>query len=480
MKSRCYALCRYLKQIRMGFDLGYIASALLNHTAIARELVRLFKMRFYLARKLGDEDLADKQQRLEQAILAALDNVAVLSEDRILRRYLALIKATLRTNFYQPDAAGRAKDYFSFKFDPRAIPELPRPVPRYEIFVYSPRVEGVHLRGGKVARGGLRWSDREEDYRTEVLGLVKAQQVKNAVIVPGGAKGGFVPRRLPSGGTRDEIQAEAIACYRIFVSGLLDITDNLKEGQVVPPTSVVRYDEDDPYLVVAADKGTATFSDIANGIAADYGFWLGDAFASGGSAGYDHKKMGITAKGAWVSVQRHFRERGINVQTDPISVIGIGDMAGDVFGNGLLLSGTVQLVAAFNHLHIFIDPNPDAAASFAERQRLFELPRSSWADYDASLISEGGGVFARSAKSIAISPQMKARFDIEADQLTPAELIHALLKAPVDLIWNGGIGTYVKSSEESHADVGDKANDVLRVNGNELRAKVVGEGATSA
>jgi len=471
---RAYA--RYLKQIRMGFDLGYIASALLNHTEIARELVRLFKMRFYLARKMSEEDLSDKQQRLEQAVLGALDEVAVLNEDRILRRYLALIKATLRTNFYQPDAGGKAKDYFSFKFDPRAVPEMPRPAPMFEIFVYSPRVEGVHLRGGKVARGGLRWSDREEDYRTEVLGLVKAQQVKNAVIVPGGAKGGFVPRRLPIGGTRDEIQAEAIACYRIFISGLLDLTDNLKEGQVVPPAGVVRYDEDDPYLVVAADKGTATFSDIANGIAADYDFWLGDAFASGGSAGYDHKKMGITARGAWVSVQRHFRERGINVQTDPITVIGIGDMAGDVFGNGLLMSRTLQLVAAFNHLHIFIDPDPDPAVSFAERQRLFEMPRSSWADYDASLISAGGGVFPRSAKRILITPQMKARFAIDADQLTPAELIHALLKAPVDLLWNGGIGTYVKSSAESHADVGDKANDAVRVNGNELRARVVGEG----
>lgn len=471
---RAYA--RYLKQIRMGFDLGYIASALLNHTDIARELVRLFKMRFYLARKLGDEDLADKQQRLEQAILTALDEVAVLNEDRILRRYLALIQATLRTNFYQPDANGKPKSYFSFKLDPRSIPEMPRPAPMYEIFVYSPRVEGVHLRGGKVARGGLRWSDREEDYRTEVLGLVKAQQVKNAVIVPGGAKGGFVPRRLPTSGTRDDIQAEAIACYRIFISGLLDITDNLHEGQVVPPANVLRYDGDDPYLVVAADKGTASFSDIANGIAAEYDFWLGDAFASGGSAGYDHKKMGITARGAWVSVQRHFRERGINVQTDVISVIGIGDMAGDVFGNGLLMSETLQLVAAFNHLHIFIDPNPDPARSFIERKRLFDLPRSSWTDYDVSLISEGGGIFPRSAKRVAITPQMKERFAIEADQLTPAELIHALLKAPVDLLWNGGIGTYVKSGGESHAEVGDKANDAVRVNGADLRAKVVGEG----
>jgi glutamate dehydrogenase len=471
---RAYA--RYLKQIRLGFDLGYIASTLNNHTDIARELTRLFKTRFYLARKLSGDDLDDKQLRLEQAILSALDDVQVLNEDRILRRYLDLIKATLRTNFYQTDAAGQNKSYFSFKFNPRLIPELPKPVPKFEIFVYCPRVEGVHLRFGNVARGGLRWSDREEDFRTEVLGLVKAQQVKNSVIVPVGAKGGFVPRRLPVSGSRDEVQNEAIACYRIFISGLLDITDNLKDGGVVPPANVVRHDEDDPYLVVAADKGTATFSDIANGIAIDYGFWLGDAFASGGSAGYDHKKMGITAKGAWVGVQRHFRERGVNVQQDNITVVGIGDMAGDVFGNGLLMSDKLQLVAAFNHLHIFIDPNPDAASSFVERQRLFNLPRSAWTDYDASLISEGGGIFPRSAKSIAISPQIKQRFDIVADRLTPTELLNALLKAPVDLLWNGGIGTYVKSSEESHADVGDKANDALRVNGDELRCKVVGEG----
>ncbi|MCU1736110.1 MULTISPECIES: NAD-glutamate dehydrogenase [unclassified Pseudomonas] len=471
---RAYA--RYLKQIRLGFDLGYIASTLNNHTDIARELTRLFKTRFYLARKLSVEDLDDKQLRLEQAILTALDDVQVLNEDRILRRYLDLIKATLRTNFYQTDANGQNKSYFSFKFNPHAIPELPKPVPKFEIFVYSPRVEGVHLRFGNVARGGLRWSDREEDYRTEVLGLVKAQQVKNSVIVPVGAKGGFLPRRLPLGGSRDEIAAEGIACYRIFISGLLDITDNLKDGALVPPVNVVRHDDDDPYLVVAADKGTATFSDIANGIAIDYGFWLGDAFASGGSAGYDHKKMGITAKGAWVGVQRHFRERGINVQEDSITVVGVGDMAGDVFGNGLLMSDKLKLVAAFNHLHIFIDPNPEPASSFAERQRLFDLPRSAWSDYDVSLMSEGGGIFSRSAKSIAISPQMKERFDIHADKLTPTELLNALLKAPVDLLWNGGIGTYVKASSESHADVGDKANDALRVNGNELRCKVVGEG----
>jgi len=468
---RAYA--RYLKQIRLGFDLGYIASTLNNHTDIARELTRLFKTRFYLARKLSSDDL---EQRLEHAILTALDDVQVLNEDRILRRYLDLIKATLRTNFYQTDANGHNKPYFSFKFNPHLIPELPKPVPKFEIFVYSPRVEGVHLRFGNVARGGLRWSDREEDFRTEVLGLVKAQQVKNSVIVPVGAKGGFLPRRLPLGGSRDEIAAEGIACYRIFISGLLDITDNLKDGVLVPPANVVRHDDDDPYLVVAADKGTATFSDIANGIAIDYGFWLGDAFASGGSAGYDHKKMGITAKGAWVGVQRHFRERGINVQEDSITVVGVGDMAGDVFGNGLLMSDKLQLVAAFNHLHIFIDPNPNPATSFAERQRLFDLPRSAWSDYDTSIMSEGGGIFSRSAKSIAISPQMQERFDIKADKLTPTELLNALLKAPVDLLWNGGIGTYVKASSESHADVGDKANDALRVNGNELRCKVVGEG----
>ncbi|MBL4610364.1 MAG: NAD-glutamate dehydrogenase [Pseudomonas sp.] len=471
---RAYA--RYLKQIRLGFELPYIASTLVGHADIARELVRLFKTRFYLARKLSDDDLEDMQQRLEQAILGALDQVAVLNEDRILRRYLELIKATLRTNFYQNDSEGNPHDYFSLKLDPRAIAELPLPKPMYEVFVYSPRFEGVHLRGGKVARGGLRWSDREEDYRTEVLGLVKAQQVKNAVIVPVGAKGGFVPRRLPLGGSRDEVQQEAIACYKLFIRGLLDLTDNLVEGAVVPPEQVVRHDEDDPYLVVAADKGTATFSDIANGIAADYGFWLGDAFASGGSAGYDHKKMGITAKGAWVSVQRHFRELGINIQTEPVSVLGIGDMAGDVFGNGMLLSRSLKLVAAFNHQHIFIDPDPDPEASFEERQRLFDLPRSSWTDYDSKLISAGGGIFERSLKQITLTPQMRTLFDIKAEKLTPNELIHNLLKAPVDLIWNGGIGTYVKGSTETHIDVGDKANDIVRVDGRDLRCKVIGEG----
>ena len=468
---RTYA--RYIKQIRMGFELPYLANTLVAHAPVARELVRLFKTRFYLARK---SSAAELEEKLEQAIISALEGVAVLNEDRILRRYLDLIKATLRTNFYQNDSSGQPKDYISIKLDPQRIPELPLPRPMYEVYVYSPRFEGVHLRGGKVARGGLRWSDREEDYRTEVLGLVKAQQVKNAVIVPVGAKGGFVPRRLPVGGTRDEVQQEAIACYRLFIQGLLDLTDNLVDGVVVPPSQVVRHDEDDPYLVVAADKGTATFSDIANGIAADYDFWLGDAFASGGSAGYDHKQMGITAKGAWVSVQRHFRELGLNIQEESVTVLGIGDMGGDVFGNGMLLSRKLKLVAAFNHMHIFIDPDPDPEASFIERERLFNLPRSSWSDYDRSLISTGGGIFERSLKRIALTSEMNTLFDIQDDSLTPAELIHQLLKAPVDLIWNGGIGTYVKSAAESHADAGDKANDALRVNGIDLRCKVIGEG----
>ena len=468
------ALGRYIKQIRMGFELPYIAATLANHAPVARELVRLFKTRFLLARKATAGELEEK---LEQAILTALDGVAVLNEDRILRRYLDLIKATLRTNFYQDDADGQPKDYFSLKFDPTAIPELPLPRPMYEIFVYSPRVEGVHQRGGKVARGGLRWSDREEDYRTEVLGLTKAQQVKNAVIVPVGAKGGFVPRRLPHEEGRDAVQKEGIACYQIFIRGLLDITDNLVDGKVVPPPQVVRHDDDDYYLVVAADKGTATFSDIANGIAEEYGFWMGDAFASGGSVGYDHKGMAITARGAWVSVQRHFRELGLDVQRDPVTVIGIGDMSGDVFGNGLLRSRSVRLLAAFNHLEIFIDPNPaDAERAFEERQRLYDTPRSGWSDYNPELISEGGGVFSRQLKQITLTPQIKEAFDIAEDQLTPTELINRLLKAPVDLLWNGGIGTYIKATSESHADVSDKANDGLRVNGNELRVRVIGEG----
>ncbi|HVK98436.1 MAG TPA: NAD-glutamate dehydrogenase, partial [Dongiaceae bacterium] len=467
---RAYA--KYFKQTGFAFSQTYIKDALENHPNVARLLVDLFELRF----RPGGAGNEEGEATLRNRIIECLDQVNSLDEDRILRRYLDMIAGTLRTNFYQRNSAGEFKSYISLKISPRDIPDLPKPLPMFEIFVYSPRVEGVHLRGGKVARGGLRWSDRREDFRTEVMGLVKAQQVKNAVIVPVGAKGGFFPKNLPKTGNRDQVMAEVVASYQTFVRGLLDITDNLVDGRTQPPQEVVRKDEDDPYLVVAADKGTATFSDIANALSAEYGFWLGDAFASGGSVGYDHKKMGITARGGWVSVQRHFRELGIDVQTQPTTVLGIGDMAGDVFGNGLLRSRAVQLVAAFNHMHIFIDPDPDAEKSFVERERLFNLPRSTWADYKQDLISAGGGIFLRSAKSIRISPQMKERFDIRADALTPNELISALLKAPVDLIWNGGIGTYVKSSRELHSDVGDKTNDAVRVNGSDLRARVIAEG----
>jgi len=470
---RAYA--RYSKQLRLGFSQTYIAEAMCRYPQISRQLVALFRARFEPARQASDKVQA-LAERLEQSILEGLDRVTGLDDDKILRRCLVLIKATLRTNYFRTDETGEPRGYFSFKLDPHAIPDIPKPRPKYEIFVYSPRVEGVHLRGGKVARGGLRWSDRLEDYRTEVLGLVKAQQVKNAVIVPVGAKGGFVARRLPEGGDREAILAEGIECYRTFIRGLLDLTDNLVGGDLVPPADVVRHDEDDPYLVVAADKGTATFSDIANAIAEEYGFWLGDAFASGGSQGYDHKKMGITARGAWESVKRHFREQGLDTQNEAFSVVAIGDMAGDVFGNGMLLSEHIRLVAAFNHQHIFIDPEPDATASFAERQRLFALPRTTWADYDSGLISRGGGVFLRSAKWIEINERMRERFGITETRLTPNELIGALLRAPVDLIWNGGIGTYVKATTESHAEVGDKANDNLRIDARELNCRVLGEG----
>ncbi len=385
-----------------------------------------------------------------------------------------MIEAVIRTNFFQ---SGR--EAIAFKLLPRKVPELPEPRPEFEIFVYSPRIEGVHLRFGSVARGGLRWSDRAEDFRTEILGLVKAQMVKNTVIVPVGAKGGFYGKRLPDPSVdRDAWLAEGVACYKLFITSLLDVTDNIVDGDVVPPADVVRYDEDDPYLVVAADKGTATFSDIANKISVDAGFWLGDAFASGGSAGYDHKAMGITAKGAWESVRRHFRERGIDCQTTDFTCVGIGDMSGDVFGNGMLLSKHIKLVAAFDHRHVFIDPDPDPARTFQERERMFALPRSSWADYDESLISEGGGVFPRTLKSITVTPQMRAALGIDksVEALPPAQLINACLKAPVDLLWNGGIGTYVKATTETNAQVGDKANDGLRVDGCEVRAKCVGEG----
>lgn len=466
---RAYAA--YMKQIRFPIGTDAIISTLNQYTSIAELLVKLFHAYFNPLTVSADD-----AKKIEAQLIESFDSVSSLTDDRVLRQYLALIKGTIRTNFYQKDAQDKIKTYVSFKLAPQKIPGIPLPAPLFEIFVFSPRVQGVHLRGGKVARGGLRWSDRAEDFRTEVLGLVKAQQVKNAVIVPVGAKGGFVPQYLNDSMSREEFLAEGIACYKIFISALLDITDNLVDGDVSPPQNVVRRDKDDPYLVVAADKGTATFSDIANGISDEYNFWLGDAFASGGSVGYDHKGMGITAKGAWVSVERHFREMGINTAKDEFSVIGIGDMAGDVFGNGMLLSDKICLLSAFNHMHIFIDPKPDTAKSFVERQRLFDLPRSSWADYDKTLISKGGGLFERSAKSIKLTPEIKAMIGVKVASMTPTDLINALLKAEVDLLWNGGIGTYIKASSESHEDVGDKANDVLRVNGNELRCKVIGEG----
>ena len=415
-------------------------------------------------------------ETLIERINNLLEDVANLDEDRILQHFLSVILAMQRTNAYQLDGENNPKGYLSFKLKPEDIPAAPLPRPMFEIFVYSPRVEGVHMRGGKIARGGLRWSDRKEDFRTEILGLAKAQMTKNAIIVPHGAKGGFIPKKLPVNGSREDILVEGIASYKTFISGLLDITDNRKEDEIIPPTNVIRHDEDDPYLVVAADKGTATFSDLANEISEEYGFWLGDAFASGGSQGYDHKKMGITARGAWESVKRLFKEKGVNTQQEDFKVIGIGDMAGDVFGNGMLLSGHIQLVAAFNHLHIFIDPKPDSEASFIERQRLFNLPRSSWEDYDRKLISKGGGVYSRQAKKIRLSQEAREALGIEKASMTPSELIQNILKAPVDLLWNGGIGTYVKAADQTHTEVGDRANDNVRVNAGELRVKVVGEG----
>ncbi|MBV9913712.1 MAG: NAD-glutamate dehydrogenase, partial [Sinobacteraceae bacterium] len=426
-------------------------------------------------------------EKLVAQIRVDLDEVTSLDEDRILRSYLSVIEATLRTNFYQdashpltPAAtaagtAARPKSYLAIKLDPSRLPDLPLPRPKFEVFVYSPRVEAVHLRMGYVARGGIRWSDRREDFRTEILGLMKAQNVKNTLIVPVGAKGGFVCKRLPSG-SREEVQAEVVSCYQTLIRGLLDLTDNIIAGKIVPPPRVVRRDPDDAYLVVAADKGTATFSDIANAISLEYGYWLGDACASGGSAGYDHKKMGITARGAWECVKRHFRELGTDIQRHDFTVIGIGDMSGDVFGNGMLLSRHIRLLAAFDHRHIFLDPAADAASGFLERKRLFALPRSSWDDYDRRKISRGGGVYARSAKSITLTTEAAALLGITANVATPSEVIRAILRLPADLLWNGGIGTYVKSSDETNADVGDRTNDAVRINGNELRAKVIGEG----
>ncbi len=505
---------KYSLQTGVPFSQPYMEDALQRYPVIARLLYELFAARFEPGRErpldaAGQQALHDQiAWLLPQAQRAALDTipqeiasargldraaqidaatdaleilldtvVTSIDDDRILRGFEALINATLRTNFYQKKG-GTHRDYISFKFDPARVPDLPKPRPYREIFVYSPFVEGVHLRFGPVARGGLRWSDRREDFRTEVLGLVKAQMVKNTVIVPVGSKGGFVVKRPPVGGDRDAQLAEGIACYKRFINGLLDITDNLVDGEVVHPVDVVRHDNDDPYLVVAADKGTATFSDIANGISAEHGYWLGDAFASGGSVGYDHKGMGITAKGAWESVKRHFRSLGIDSQSQDFTCVGIGDMSGDVFGNGMLLSKHIRLVAAFDHRHIFLDPNPDSARSFIERERMFAVPRSSWEDYDKSLISAGGGIYPRSVKSIVITPEVRKALDLAdgVEQLSPMELMNAILKAPVDLLWNGGIGTYVKAASETHADAGDRANNGLRVNGHELRCKAVGEG----
>lgn len=474
MVLRAYA--KYLRQAGSTFSQDYMESTLRNNVHTTRLLVSLFEARMSPSRQSAGTELTDG---LLEELDGALDQVASLDEDRILRSFLTVIKATLRTNFFQHTEDGTPHSYVSMKFDPQAIPDLPAPRPAYEIWVYSPRVEGVHLRFGKVARGGLRWSDRREDFRTEILGLVKAQMVKNTVIVPVGAKGGFVAKQLPDPSVdRDAWLAEGVAAYRTFISALLDITDNMVAGEVVPPADVVRHDEDDTYLVVAADKGTASFSDIANEVAVAYGFWLGDAFASGGSAGYDHKGMGITARGAWESVKRHFRELGHDTQTEDFTVVGVGDMSGDVFGNGMLLSEHIRLVAAFDHRHIFIDPNPDAATSYAERRRLFDLPRSSWADYETGLLSAGGGVHPRSAKSIPLNSHVREALGIDpsVSKMTPADLMQTILKAPVDLVWNGGIGTYIKAVSESNADVGDKANDAVRVNGEDLRAKVVGEG----
>ncbi len=464
------AYTKYLRQIGFTFSQPYIEQSISNHPTLAKQLVTLFKSYFDPSYKAEKEDI----NQIIKSILQGLDKVNSLDEDRIIRRFIDIIQATLRTNYFQKDADGNPKNYLSIKLNSRKIPDLPLPHPMFETFVYSPRFEGVHLRNSKVARGGIRWSDRPEDFRVEILGLMKAQTVKNAVIVPSGAKGGFVPKYLPT--DRDELMEEVITCYKIFIRGLLDITDNIKNGEIITPKDVICYDEEDPYLVVAADKGTATFSDIANSISLEYDFWLEDAFASGGSTGYDHKKMGITARGAWESVKRHFRELHINPEQDDFTAIGIGDMSGDVFGNGMLQSDHIKLVAAFNHQHIFLDPDPNPAQSFAERQRLFNLPRSTWEDYNSKLISKGGGIFKRTEKSITLTPEIKTLLNINVDTIVPSDLIRAILMAEVDLLWNGGIGTYVKATNEKNSDVGDRTNDAVRVNGYELRCKAVGEG----
>jgi len=464
-------LARYRQQTGLDPSQSVQEAALREYPDVARAILALFKAKF-------DPAHGGSVAELDARIETLLQDVKSLDHDRALRRIAALIDGIKRTNFYQVDAEGTPKAHISIKIAGQELADLPLPKPFREIFVWAPHIEGSHLRFGPVARGGLRWSDRRDDFRTEVLGLVKAQQVKNSVIVPVGSKGGFYPKQLPVGGTREETQAEAIRAYKTFLSGMLDITDNIVgEGAPVRPANVVAWEGDDPYLVVAADKGTATFSDIANGVSQSYGFWLDDAFASGGSAGYDHKEMGITARGAWEAVKRHFRELGKDIQNEPFTVVGVGDMSGDVFGNGMLLSQATKVVAAFDHRDIFIDPNPDVAKSWAERKRLFETPRTSWQDYDKSLISEGGGVFSRSAKSIALTPQIKALLDIEADSVDPVTLMQAVLKARAELLYFGGIGTYIKGAGETNLQVGDKANDAIRINGGEIRAQVVGEGA---
>ena len=468
---RSYA--KYLLQLGIPFSQAYMEDVLVAHPGFVRLLVDHFETRFDPG--IANNRRGKQLETLVPGVKRALARARNVDEDRILSAFAGAVAATLRTNYFQSDENGDPKGYISIKLDPSRLREAPLPRPKFEIFVYSPEVEGVHLRGGDIARGGLRWSDRREDFRTEVLGLMKAQIVKNTVIVPTGAKGGFFPKRAPRG-DRDAVLKNGIECYKTFISGLLDITDNVIDGKVVTPERIVRLDGEDPYLVVAADKGTATFSDIANSISASYGFWLDDAFASGGSAGYDHKKMGITAKGAWEAVKRHFREFGVNVQSDPTTVAGIGDMSGDVFGNGMLLSREIRLVAAFNHLHIFLDPDPDVAASYRERRRLFRKSRSGWNDYNTALISKGGGVFSRQAKTIRLSPEVRRMLDTHETSMQPDQLVSAILRMKVDLLWNGGIGTYVKASTEGHSDVGDRSNDRVRVNANELRCKVVGEG----
>jgi glutamate dehydrogenase len=467
-------LSRFLRQIRVPYSQDYMWTTLVKHAGIAADIVELFHARF--------DPRADAARRGEQSAIAArveeeLQKVESLDEDRILRHFVNAVQSAIRTNFFQTEKDGQLKPLISVKFESRKLTDLPLPRPLYEIFVYSPRVEGVHMRFGKVARGGIRWSDRPQDFRTEILGLVKAQQVKNAVIVPVGAKGGFVPKLMPKGAARDGVQAEGVATYKLFISALLDITDNIgADGKLISPANVLRHEGDDPYLVVAADKGTATFSDIANAISVEHDYWLGDAFASGGSAGYDHKAMGITARGAWEAVKRHFREMDVDIGKTPFSVVGVGDMSGDVFGNGMLREDTIRLLAAFDHRDIFIDPNPDPGTSFAERKRMFALPRSSWQDYDKSLISKGGGVYPRTSKQIRLSEEARKLFDV-AESVTPQELIKAILRAPVDLLFFGGIGTYIRASNESDDAVGDRANDAIRVTGSEINCKVIGEGA---